>query len=233
MKRRIMAILCLAALVLSVAGCSKKEEKTATMTAMVVSLEGTVVTLWEFDMTNRGGSNRGDGQGQRPNRDENWQRPEGDFTRPEGDFTMPEEGFTRPEGGFFRPEEGFTRPEEDFTRPEGDFDGERPEGSQRPTRPEGERPNFGNFGDNQAETTTVDLKNAHISIQDGDIKAAGSIDDIKPGSFLTITLNSKGEATEVLVAPIGGFGSSRWQGGFSGGKGNRDKQANGSIEQAT
>ena len=256
MKRKMIAILCLAALVLSLAACSEKENNTTTMTGMVVSVEGTTVTLRQFDMNNMGG-NRNNGQGQRPSRGEDFQRPEGDFTmpeggfnRPEGDFTIPEGGFTMPEGGFTMPEGGFNRPEGDFTMPEGGFtmpegDFTMPEGGfNRPegdfTMPEGENPGFGNFGGNQGETTTVDLKNAHISIQDGDIKAAGSMSDIKEGSFLTITLDSKGEATEVLVGSTFSFGGGRGQGGFNGtgfggGKGNRgnnNKQANGSIEQA-
>lgn len=205
MKRKLIALLCLTALVLSVAGCSEKEDTTSTVTGIVVSIEGTVVTLRQFDRNTTGNSNRDNAQ-QRPSRDENWQRPEGDFTRPEGDFTMPEEDFTRPEVG------------------------KRPEEGQRPTMPEGERPSFGNFGDDQGETTTADLKNAHISIQDGDIKAAGSIDDIKAGSFLTVTVNSKGEATEVLVASMRGFGGSRGQGSFSGSKGNRGNKNSDSNE---
>ena len=195
MKRKLIALFCLAALVLSAAGCAEKKDTstTTTVTGMVVSVEGTVVTLQQFDRNAMGG---GKGNAQ--------QRPDGDFPRPEGDFTMPEGGFARPEGDFTMPEGDFTMPEGGFARPEGDF-----------TMPEGERPNFGNFGGNQGETTTVDLKNAHISIQDGDIKAAGTISDIKAGSFLTITLDGNGEATEVLVGSMGGFGG-RGQGGVNG-----------------
>lgn len=233
MKRKIVAALCMAMLVLSLAACSEKEETTTTVTGIVVSVEGTTVTLQQFDMDNLGG-NRGNAQEQRPSKDENAKRPEGDFTMPEGDFTRPEGDFTMPEGGF-------QRPEGDFTMPEGGVEGELPDDAKRPTMPEGENPGFGGFGGNQGETTTVDLKNAHISIQDGDIKAAGSISDIKAGSFLTITLNSSGEATEVLVSSMSSFGGGRGQGGFSGtgfggNKGNRgdkdkNNQANGSTEQ--
>lgn len=224
MKRKLIAILCLAALVLTAAGCSEKEESTTTLTGMVVSVEGTVVNLWKT-----GSAGMGQGMGQ---------MPEGNFTMPEGDFTVPEGGFNRPEGDFTMPEGDFTMPEGGFNRPEGDFT--MPEGAEMPTRPAGgERPETGDS--TQLQTTAVDLKNAHISIQDGDIKAAGSISDIKAGSFLTITLNSKGEATEVLVSSMsfggngfngtgfsgGGFGG----GGFGGGKGNRgDKSGQGSSQ---
>ena len=239
MKRRLIAALCLTAIILCMVGCSEKEEKTSTITGMVMSVDGTVVSLREFNGNFQGG-NRGNGQGQRPSGSENSQRPsktpdgqssaspEGNFTFPEG-FTMPEGEFTRPEGGSERPEGGNNRPGGNFTRPEGNFT--LPEGATMPesdfTRPAGgNRPNSGG---NQAEATTVDLKNAHISIQDGDIKAAGSMSDIKVGSFLTITLNSKGEATEVLVTSMGGFGGNGFGGfggkGFGGGKGNRDNNS--------
>lgn len=233
MKRRITAVFCLAALVLCLAACSEKEEATTTVTGIVVSVEGTLVTLREMTGMQEFGANgangdRGNGQGQRPSGFEENRRPEGDFTMPEGDFTMPEGDFTVPEG--------MDMP----SRPNGDFDpnnfsGELPEGMTMPTMPaDGEMPNF--FGDtnSDAATTTVDLKNAHISVQDGDIKAAGSMSDIKAGSFLTITCNSSGEATEVLVSTMdfGGRGQGGFSGtGFGGGRGNWGKQAEGSIEK--
>lgn len=220
MKRKIVAWACLLAVAFAVVGCAKKEtaEQTTTLTGMVVSVEGTVVNLMEIGAVSGGQGNWG---GQRPSG--GTQMPEGGFNMPEGDFTMPEGGFNpedfygqMPEGGFTMPEgmEGFTRPEGDFTMPEGgfnpeDFNGQMPEGMTRPeggSRPEGGRPESGNGEAVQMQTTAVDLKNAHISIQDGDIKAAGSISDIKPGSMLTITLNSKGEATEVLVTSTSRFG---------------------------
>ena len=43
-----------------------------------------------------------------------------------------------------------------------------------------------------------------MEIEDG--KATGSMDDIKTGSFLTITMNGKGEVTNVLVSSSRGFG---------------------------
>ena len=230
MKRKLTAILCLAALVLCMAGCSEKEE-TTTLTGMVVSVEGTVVNIMD---TSNMGNFQGNWGGNRPSGSENGQRPEGNFTMPEG-MTLPE-GVTIPEGGFVRPEggnrpEGGTRPEGDYTRPQGGFDPENfqgqfpesnftmPEGM---TLPEGgNRPSFGGNNENgklQMETTAVDLANAHISIQDGDIKAAGSISDIKVGSMLTITLNGKGVATEVLVTSSGMSG---FAGNFGGGRGQR------------
>ena len=170
--------------------------------------------------------------------------PEG-MTLPEG-VTMPEGGFVRPEGSN-RPEGG-NRPEGDYTRPQGDFDpsqfqGQFPEGDftmpegitmpEGMTRPEGGKmPSFNGEsgrGELQVETTAVDLANAHISIQDGDIKAAGSIFDIKVGSTLTITLNGKGVATEVLVTSTSGFGGF---GGSFGGRGQGGKTQNNTNQSA-
>lgn len=65
------------------------------------------------------------------------------------------------------------------------------------------------------ETTTLDIANAHISLEIDGGKATGSISDIKVGSRITITKNGKGEVTNVLVAADSGFGGF---GGFRGGK---------------
>ena len=63
------------------------------------------------------------------------------------------------------------------------------------------------------ETTTVDLADAHISVEleDGS-KAAGAMSDITVGSQLTITMEN-GKAVRVVVSQssFGGFG------GFGGG----------------
>lgn len=246
MKSKIAMILCMAVLLLCAAGCSEKQEESATttLTGMVVSVEGTVVNLMETGSMGNGMGNWG---GQRPSNSEGGQRPEGS-QRPEGDFTMPE-GWQRPEGDFTMPEGDFTMPEgmERPTRPEGEFDpnnfdGELPEGATMPSMPaDGSRPNWGNRDENgtQLQTTAVDLKNAHISIQDGDIKAAGSMSDIKVGSMLTITLNGSGEAIEVLVTSSGfsgNFGGGNFGGfngaGFGGGRGNRPNNPNSNNEQA-
>ena len=70
-------------------------------------------------------------------------------------------------------------------------------------------PNFGDisgmFGD-MGEAKRIDIANARISVEIEEGKASGSMEDIKPGTFVTITLNGKGEATAVLVAASSGFG---------------------------
>ena len=72
----------------------------------------------------------------------------------------------------------------------------------------GMRPGFGNFGEDM-ETTDVDLADAHISVEIDGGKASGSMDDIQAGTFVTITMNGKGEVTNVLVSSMSGFGSGR------------------------
>ena len=52
----------------------------------------------------------------------------------------------------------------------------------------------------------VDIGDAHISVEIDGGKASGSMDDIKAGTFVTITMNGKGEVTNVLVSPQSFFG---------------------------
>lgn len=206
MMRKWMALALILGLLFSLAACGGQEE--TTLTAMVVSVEGTVVSLMEMDA--QGGANAGrpsGSDGQMP------QRPEGmeDFAMPEGGFGgfggMPGgmEDFTMPEGGFGGMPEGM----EDFTMPE-DFDPENfmsggfgammPGGAMG-----GERPEM-DMGENGGQTRTLDLANAHISVQIDGGKATGSMSDITVGVFVTVTLNDKGEATRVVVLGNSGFG---------------------------
>ena len=192
-----IAVMAAALMALGMTACGAKNEET-TVTGMVASLDGTVVSLMAFDGEMQGGF-----EGSRPSMP-GGQMPE-DFTMPEGmeDFPMPDgEEFTMPEG--FDPENG------DRTPPEG-FDpgnvGGMPDRGEMPTG-EG-RENFGGFKQ-MGEVTTVDLANARISVEIDGGKASGSMDDLVPGAFVTITLNGKGEATYVLVSASTGFG-----GGFT------------------
>ena len=57
-----------------------------------------------------------------------------------------------------------------------------------------------------AETKDVDIGDAHISVEIDGGKASGSMDDIKTGTFVTITMNGKGEVTNVLVSSQSFFG---------------------------
>ena len=173
-----MAIVLVLALAMSLAACGKGEE--TTVTGMVVSVDGTVITLIEQGVTMNGM----------------------DFSqmeRPEGG-----EGF----GGFDPGSFGGQMPQWSGQMPEGgqmpQWNGEMPEGGQMPQwngeMPEGgQMPSFGGFSSDM-ETKTVDIGNAHISVEIDGGKASGSISDIQPGTTVTITLNGKGEATYVLVS---------------------------------
>ena len=153
MKKKLVAIFVAFVLTISLAACGAGKE--TTLTGMVVSVDGTVISLMEMDTGNMGGKDFAGGE-----------RPE-----------MPE-GMTMPENGEMP-----------------DFSGENG----------GMRPGFGNFSEDM-ETTDVDIANAHISVEIDGGKASGSMDDIKEGTFVTITMNGKGEVTNVLVSAQSGFG---------------------------
>lgn len=205
MKRKILTFLCALALVLCLVGCGEEAGETATLTGIVMSVDGTVITLMEVDSGDRDMS-------QRPT------MPEGEIpSMPEGEMpSMPEGAFkdfdgTVPEGGF----EGF-----DGTVPEGEtppkpedgfegFDGTLPEGATMPSGGRGSR-------DFSGEGTQVDLANAHITVEFDGGKATGSMEDVTAGAYVTVTLNSRGEATNLLVSESTGFGG---RGEFDGGQG--------------
>lgn len=94
-----------------------------------------------------------------------------------------------------------------MTPPEGM---ERPEDGQMPSfgGEGGMRPGFGNFGED-TETRDIDIADAHISLEIDGGKATGSMADIVPGAFVTVTVSGKGIATYVLVSSQSPFGGSR------------------------
>ena len=212
MIKRIFAIFLALILSVSIVACGEGEE--TTITGMVVSVDGTKISLMEMDSANRG---PGNGQFQMPEGMEGFENfnPE-DFTMPKGGANMPQwgngerpampEGSTMPED--FTMPEGYTMPE-DFTMPEG-MGGMMPGNGGMPSfgGNGGARPDSGemNF---EGEIKTVDVANAHISIQIENGKEGGSLSDIKAGSFVTVTLNAKGEATYVLITSQSSFGGNR------------------------
>ena len=195
MKRKFIAILMTIVLAVTLAACGGGEE--TTLTGMVVSVDGTVISLVEMDASNMGG--RDFAEGERPEMPEGMEGFAG-FNPNEFDGTLPE-GETFPQWGEGEMPEGM-KPPEGMTMPENgempDFNGENG----------GMRPGFGNFGEDM-ETTDVDIANAHISVEIDGGKASGSMNDIKAGTFVTITMNGKGEATYVLVSSMEGFGGRR------------------------
>ena len=185
MKRRWMTVIPALALILTMTACG--QEKETTLTGMVTAVDGTVISVVEMSA---------DMQGERPSMPENGEMP----SMPEGmeDFTIPED---------FDPENPDRTPPEGFDP--GNFGGQMPNGGDMPEMPNGQgMPNFdmsGMFGD-MGEAQSIDIANARISVEIEEGKASGTMEDVKPGAFVTITLNGKGEATAVLVAASSGFG---------------------------
>ena len=181
MKRKIAAILMVLALAVSLTACGGGEE--TTVSGMVVGVEDTVISLVQMDGQMEFGGARFPGG-------ENSEMP----TRPEG-----MEDFNPEDMEGFDPEKM-----EDFNFE--DFDPEdMPEGFGGGMPPEGQRPEMGSF-ENMDEATTLDIANAHISIEIEGGKESGTLNDIVPGTFVTVTVSSKGEATYVLVSQSMGFG---------------------------
>ena len=194
MKKKLVAIFVAFVLTISLAACGAGKE--TTLTGMVVSVDGTVISLIEMDADiDFAGGERSEMQ--------EGMEGFGGFDPGEFDGTLPE-GETFPqwgEGEMPEMPEGMEHPE-GMTVPENgempDFGGENG----------GMRPGFGNFSEDM-ETTDVDIANAHISVEIDGGKASGSMDDIKTGTFVTITMNGKGEVTNVLVSSQSFFGGSR------------------------
>ena len=186
MKRKFIGILMALALVVSLAACGEEEE--TTLTGMVVSVDGTVISLVEMDMSGLEGGNWAEGR--RPEMGEGMEGFEGfgGFDPGSFDGTFPE-GETIPqwEGGGMP---GGMEPPEDMTMPE---NGQMPDFGGMGGM------NFGNFSAD-AETKELDIGDAHISVEIDGGKASGTLDDIVPGAFVTITMNSKGQVTYVLVS---------------------------------
>ena len=166
MKTKLISILCILSLVLCAVGCGAAEEST-TVTGIVVSVDGTVVSIRTMGSRGQNGEMSERPTGEMP------ERPTGEMPeRPTGE--MPE----RPTGEM---------PE----RPTGEMP-ERPTGEEESQRP--------SFGGANTEAESYDLANAHVSVEIDEGKASGTMEDIKTGSILTLTLNKNGEVTQVLVS---------------------------------
>ena len=196
MKRKFFVIMMALALAVTLVACGAGKE--TTLTGMVVSVDGTVISLMEMDTSNMGGKDFAGGE--RPEMPEGMEGFQG-F----GDFNPEDFEGMFPEGGNF-PQWG------EGEMPEMLEGMELPEGMTKPEN--GEMPDFGSMGgmgfgnfDSDAETKNVDIGDTHISVEIDGGKASGSMDDIKTGTFVTITMNGKGEVTNVLVSSRSSFGS--------------------------
>ena len=207
MIRKGIAILLVPVLALALMACGAGKE--TTLSGMVVSVEGSVISLVEMDAGDMDMN-----QGQMPQMPEGMEDfagfdpesfdPEsfdGTFDRGQmpQDMELPE-GMTMPEFDGEMPEIDGEMPEFDGEMPE--FDGEMPEfdGGNG-----GRMPGFGNM-ETDAQTTQVDIADAHISVEIDGGKASGTMEDIQAGTFVTVTVNGKGEATNVLVSAQSFFG---------------------------
>lgn len=188
MKKKLMAIFAALVMLFSLAACGAGEE--TTLTGMVVSVDGTVISLMEMDTANTGSMDftRGE-RGEMPEGMEGFQGF-GDFN-PEDFEGMFPDGMTPPQWGEGEMPEGMTPPE-GMTMP---ANGEMPDFSGE----NGGMPNFGGFGAD-VETRELDISQAHISVEIDGGKASGTMDDIKAGTFVTVTVNGKGQVTYVLVS---------------------------------
>ena len=199
MRRKMMAFFMILVLTVTLAACGGGGEET-TLTGMVVSVDGTVISLVEMDENMSG---RDFAQGEMPTMPEGMENF-GDFDPGAFEGTMPE-GETVPQWG----EGEMPQMPGGMTPPDGM---EMPEGMTMPEN--GQMPDFsggkggmgsGNFSEDM-ETKEIDIADAHISLEIDGGKASGSMDDIQPGTFVTITVNGKGKATYVLVSSQSVFG---------------------------
>ena len=200
MKKKFVAILAAFAMAAALTACGAGEE--TTLTGMVASVNGTVISLMEMDTGNMGGM--GFAGGERPEMPEGMEGMEGmEGFQGFGDFD-PEDFEGMFQGGGNMPQWG------DGEMPEMPEGMEIPEGMTVPE--DGEMPDFGGMGgmgfgnfDADAETKDVDIGDAHISVEIDGGKASGSMDDIQAGTFVTITMNGKGKVTNVLVSSRSSF----------------------------
>ena len=196
-----IAMAMLFAMILTLTACGGEE---TTVSGMVMGVEGTVISLIQMDGQMAGGFGGGfpgGGNGEMPTRPEGMEDfdPEDmeDFPRPEG-----MEGFDPEKMEGFDPEKMEDFNFEDFNpedMPEGFGPGGFGEGEPPEKPAEGERPEM-------AEATTIDIANAHISVEIEGGKESGSMENVVPGAFVTVTLTPRGEATYVLVTQAMGFG---------------------------
>ena len=210
MKVKFSAIILAVIMIFTLSACGAGEE--TTLSGMIVSVEGSVLSVAEMDLNDMEEMDFGGGEmPQMPEGMENFGNIE-DFDPTQLQGNLPE-GAQLPEGAEM-PEWGEGEmPEmpEGMTLPEGM---EFPEGMEMPENGEmpdfegvigGEAPDFESFGAD-VETKEIDISDAHISLEIEDGKASGSLDDIKSGSFVTITIDGKGKATYVLVSSASFFG---------------------------
>ena len=206
MMRKVMAVLVALVMTGILAACGAGEE--STLTGMIVSREGTKISLMEMDTANMSGMNFGKGG--------NFELPEGmEGFQGFGDFNMEDFAGMMPGNGSFPQWGSGEMPQ----MPEGmPGNGEMPSFGGNMPNFGGGMPSFGggnggmgsgfeNFA-SDVETKELDIGDAHISVEIENGKESGSLEDLTPGAFVTITVNGRGKVTYVLISSRGFFGNS-------------------------
>ena len=173
------------------------EEETVSVTGMVVSVDGTVITLMEMDQENMNFREMEEGQmPSMPSDLEGFEGFSGGFSGEGFDGTMPEGGeFTGAfPGGSFPGGEGFSGWGE----------------GQMPSMPDFSGSFVGMMGSMgginfDGKTQQIDIGDARIGVEIEGGKESGSLDDLAPGAFVTVTMTAKGKVTYVLVTSTSGM----------------------------
>ena len=203
--KKFIAILCAAAMVLTLAACGAKrntEYAGQTVTGKVTAIDGTSVTLALGESSGSGAPSGGDGQ-QPPEMLDGSSQTDGQPTgtppeKPDGSDDSGQSGGqeppAKPDGDSSRQPTG-TPPE----KPDGDSD---QQGDTPPEMPDGSS-RQGGFTES-GETVTVDISKATVT-KNGE---SASASDLAAGDVVQVTFDKKGVATAVVIGSQSGFGGS-------------------------
>ena len=201
--KRTIALLCAAAMVLSLAACGAGEWSGQTLTGQVTEIDGSTVTLQLGTLTEGGAP--GDQTGQND--------PNSQDGQPDRTGQAPSDGQTPPD----RPDsgDGGTPPDQPDGQDPGSSDGQPPEkpddaaaggSGDAPAAPPDGAPSGGMGGFNAGdETATLDFSSAAITKDGADV----GLDDVAVGDVLTCTVGDGDTVTGAEILSVGG--------GFGGG----------------
>ncbi len=203
--KKFIAILCAAAMVLTLAACGAKrntEYAGQTVTGKVTAIDGTSVTLALGESSGSGAPSGRDGQ-QPPEMPDGSSQTDGQPTgmppeKPDGSDDSGQSGGqeppAKPDGDSSQQPTG-TPPE----KPDGDSD---QQGGTPPEMPDGSSQQ-GGFTES-GETVTVDISKATVT-KNGE---SASASDLAAGDVVQVTFDKKGVATAVVIGSQSGFGGS-------------------------
>ncbi len=203
--KKFIAILCAAAMVLTLAACGAKrntEYAGQTVTGKVTAIDGTSVTVALGESSGSGAPSGGDGQ-QPPEMPDGSSQTDGQPTgmppeKPDGSDDSGQSGGqeppAKPDGDSSQQPTGIP-PE----KPDGDSD---QQGGTPPEMPDGSSQQ-GGFTES-GETVTVDISKATVT-KNGE---SASASDLAAGDVVQVTFDKKGVATAVVIGSQSGFGGS-------------------------